>query len=97
MTTKPSSKRDWLDYLDIIVKILSGGILAIVTFILSHNNELKQKENELRQQEITNSIKYGEFTKALMNDLLTQDSTHFRNDIALITLNRTIGDDNKQN
>jgi len=31
-----------------------------------------------------------------MQDLLAQDSTHFRSDIALITLNRTIGDDNKQ-
>ncbi|GGH12992.1 hypothetical protein [Mucilaginibacter phyllosphaerae] len=103
MTTKSSTKRDLFDYADIIVKILSGGILVIVSFILKYNNDLKEhenalieKENQLKQQVVGNSLKYGEFTKTLMNDLLTKDDTHFRSDIALITLNRTIGNDNKQ-
>jgi hypothetical protein len=79
------NKRDWLDYVDLIVKIAGGGILVAVMSILNTTNNLKQ-------QEISNSLKYGEFTKSLMQDLLTQDSSHLKSDVALITLNRTIGD-----
>lgn len=63
------TKRDWLDYVDIIVKILGGTILVGVLSVLDTTNKLKQ-------QEIDNSLKYGEFTKSLMQDLLTQDSSH---------------------
>ncbi|SEO16121.1 hypothetical protein [Mucilaginibacter sp. OK283] len=79
------TKRDWLDYVDIIVKILGGTILVGVLSVLDSTNKLKQ-------QEIDNSLKYGEFTKSLMQDLLTQDSSHLKSDVALITLNRTIGE-----
>jgi hypothetical protein len=91
MATEPSKKRDLLDYIDIIVKILSGGILVIVSFILSHTNDLKKQENELKQQEINNSLKLGEFTKTLINAMIIEDSTHLQQDLAFITLDHTIG------
>lgn len=85
MSDNAKPHRDWIDYTDLLVKILGGGILVAVISILNTTNQLKQ-------QEISNSLKYGEFTKSLMQDLLTQDSTHLKSDVALIILNRTIGD-----
>jgi len=89
MTNSSNAKRDWLDYVDLLVKIIFGGILA---FGLSAIQEIKKE----KQQEIDNSLKFGEFTKSLIKDLLTKDSNHLQSDIALIVLNHTIGKEDSQ-
>jgi hypothetical protein len=83
------TKRDWLDYVDLIVKIVGGGILVAVLSVINHNNDLKQKE-------IDNSLRFGEFTKSMIQEIIIEDSTHFQQDLALITLNHAIGKSDPQ-
>lgn len=94
-TKSETKKRDWVEYLDIIIKVVVGLILAVATFFINANNTIQERTNLLKQKEIENNFKYGEFTKSLMTELLNKDtSSHLHRDIALIILNRTIGDDN---
>jgi hypothetical protein len=89
MATEKKTKRDWLDYVDWGVKIVFGIVLA---FVLTVVQEIKHD----KQQVIDNSLKFGEFTKSLISDLIKNDSTNLQSDIALITLNHTIGKEDPQ-
>ena len=96
-TKLPLERHDWLKYLDIITKVVVGLILAVATFFINTNNEIQKRSNELKQKEIDNNLKYGDFTKSLMTELLNKDTTsHLHRDIALIILNRTLGDENQK-
>lgn len=73
-------RKDIWEKLDVISRMINIAFLAVIaTFI------------KIGADNIANSIKRGELVKSLISDLTTQD-IKVRQDIALIALNRSIGD-----
>ena len=88
-----TARNNWLDYIDIATKLVVGLILAVATFFINTNNDLQKRNNDLKQQEINNNLKDGDFTKSLMQELVARDTAgYLHRDIALIVLDRTVGD-----
>jgi len=83
----PSSSK-----LDTIFKILGSGFLAWITFLINTHNDISKHANDLRQQEIQNSMQYGQFTNSLIQDLIAKDTgrSNIKRDMAFTVLNRTI-------
>lgn len=76
-------KDNW-DKLEIIIRFFNGIVITGLTVVIA-----------VYAQKVTDSIRYGELTQRLLHDLaLSDDSVRIKSDLALITLNRTIGDKN---
>jgi len=75
-------KKDFWDKLDVFGKIFSGVVLAAIVVVI-----------KMGADDIATSMHTGELAKNLINDLTKKDEK-IRQDIALITLNRAIGDKN---
>lgn len=77
----PDSARakDWWDKLDVIGKILSGALLAVIALIIKSGAD-----------SIASAMHEGELVQSLIADLTTKDETT-RQDLALIALNHAVG------
>lgn len=85
------------DIIDIVIKILGGSLLALITFLINTNNDIGKAANDLKQQEIENIHKNGEFAQSMIQSLISKDTTGnpIMRDMAFTVLNGTIvGDSN---
>jgi hypothetical protein len=80
MTT--STEKDWWDKADILGKLLSGVLLALIAVFI-----------KIGTDRIAVSQQRGELVRSLIADLTTKDQ-RTRQDIALIALNHSIGEQN---
>lgn len=81
----PESKlKDKWDKLDIVGKVISGVVLALIAVIIKSGTD-----------RIAAAQHRGELVRALIADLTTRDQ-RTRQDIALIALDHSVGDDNPQ-
>lgn len=81
----PESKpKDRWDKLDIVGKLISGVVLALIAVIIKSGTD-----------RIAAAQHRGELVRALIADLTTKDQ-RTRQDIALIALDHSVGDDNPQ-
>jgi hypothetical protein len=78
----PKPKDSW-DKLDIIGKLLSGIALALIAILIN-----------CQSQRIADSLKNGQLTQSLVDTILKQDMVSKR-DLALIALDETIGDNQR--
>lgn len=74
--------KDIWDILDTIGKLLSAIVLGFLTIVIGVSSD-----------KIATSIKKGELVQRLITDLAAQDTTIKRQDIALITLDSSLGDE----
>lgn len=82
MGNSGNSPKDLWDKLDALGKFLSAVVLALIALFIKMGSD-----------DIANSMRTGELARNLLNDL-TKREEKIRQDIALITLNRAIGDQN---
>lgn len=89
LQTPPSSMHK---IFDMILKISGASLLAWLTFLLNYSNTLSENGNKLKQQEIDNSMKYGQFAQSMMQALVSKDSTgnNIARDMAFTVLNSTV-------
>lgn len=77
--SSPKSK-DWWDKLDIIAKLLSGALLAVLAFAVNYGAE-----------KISTSLKTGDLVRNMISDLSSKNEGDVRQDMALITLDHSVG------
>ena len=89
LQTSPSSMHK---IFDMVLKISGASLLAWLTFLLNYSNTLSENGNKLKQQEIDNSMKYGQFAQSMMQALVSKDSTgnNIARDMAFTVLNSTV-------
>lgn len=73
--------RDVWDKLDIIVRLITGGLLALLALLV-----------KLGADRISTSLQTGQLVQSLVGDLSSHEE-QVRQDIALIALNRSVGND----
>jgi hypothetical protein len=74
--------RDLLDIVDVLAKVVAGVFLVVLTFVIPKASE-----------RIAAAVDTGRLVQALMSDLTTADQ-QTRQDLALIALNRSVGNHN---
>ena len=74
--------KDLWDKADIVGKLFSGVILALIAFVIKSGAD-----------DIAASQRQGELVRSLIADLTTKDQ-HTRQDLALIALNHSVGEQN---
>lgn len=83
-----AGEKDWWDKTDVIGKIVSGVLLAVVALLLQQYTGQIQKNADEKAEK----IKKGELLQSLVSDL-SQPADRVRRDVALIALNRSVGDE----
>jgi hypothetical protein len=78
---EPPKLKDLWDKMDIAGRLLSGVALALIALIIN-----------VKSEKIADSLKNGQLTQSLVDSILKQDKDSKR-DLALITLDETIGGD----
>lgn len=75
-------QRDFWDKVDILSKLLSGVVLALIALVIKWGTD-----------EIAASHRRGDLVRSLISDLTTKEA-RTRQDLALIALNHSVGDQN---
>ncbi|MCK4761222.1 MAG: hypothetical protein KAW12_03420 [Candidatus Aminicenantes bacterium] len=84
MSNDEQNVRDIWGKLEIIGKLISGVLLALITILIG-----------IGVNRVDESLRKGALVQSLISDL-TQDKERFRRDVALLALDRTIGDDDPE-
>ena len=85
MTDKTKPPRDIWDKIDIVSKIISGIVLVLIAIVL-----------KIGTDKISSSLQTGQLVQSLIADLSSPDTTKIRQEIALVALDQTLWDQNKE-
>ena len=85
MNGKIKSPKDIWDKLDILSKIVSGIVLVLIAIVL-----------KLGADKISSSLQTGQLVQSLISDLSSPDTTKIRQEIALVALDQTLWNQNKE-
>lgn len=85
MNDKIKSPRDIWDKIDIVSKIISGIVLVLIAIVL-----------KIGTDKISSSLQTGQLVQSLIADLSSPDTTKIRQEIALVALDQTLWDQNKE-
>ncbi|MCK5021517.1 MAG: hypothetical protein KAS32_31185 [Candidatus Peribacteraceae bacterium] len=80
MSNEDQNVRDIWGKIDVIGKVISGVLLAVITILIG-----------IGVNRVEKAVKKGELVQSLISDL-TQNEKRFRQDVALIALDHTLGD-----
>jgi 5-formyltetrahydrofolate cyclo-ligase len=82
---KAKSPKDIWDKLDILSKIVSGIVLVLIAIVLKFGAD-----------KISSSLQTGQLVQSLISDLSSPDTTKIRQEIALVALDQTLWNQNKE-
>jgi len=85
MNDKIKSPRDIWDKIDIVSKIISSIVLVSIAIVL-----------KIGTDNISSSLQTGQLVQSLIADLSSPDTSKIRQEIALVALDQTLWDQNKE-